>query len=70
MQPVFDVLGLGYTAVDDLLYVESYPPADNKARVRHRERHCGGLTATALVAAARLGARCMYAGVLGNDELS
>jgi len=65
-----DVLGLGYTAVDDLLYVEAYPPADSKARVWNRQRHCGGLTATALVAAARLGARCLYAGVLGSDELS
>jgi sugar/nucleoside kinase (ribokinase family) len=66
----FDVLGLGYTAVDELLYVESYPPADSKMRVLRSERHCGGLTATALVAASRLGARCAYAGVLGNDELS
>jgi sugar/nucleoside kinase (ribokinase family) len=68
--PAFDVLGLGYTAVDDLLYVDRYPPADSKTAVRRRERQPGGLTATALVAAARLGARCKYAGVLGEDELS
>lgn len=66
----FDVLGLGYTAVDDLLYVATYPPPDAKAQVLRRERQCGGLTATALVAAARLGATCAYAGVLGRDELS
>src|SRR5689334_22306344 len=36
--------------------------------VRSRERHCGGLTATALVTAARLGARCAYGGILGEDE--
>jgi sugar/nucleoside kinase (ribokinase family) len=36
-------------------------------RVRRREQQCGGLTATALVAAARLGARCAYAGTLGPD---
>jgi len=65
---VFDVLGLGCTAVDDLLYVASYPPADAKAEVRERERHCGGLCATALVAGARLGARCAYAGSLGDDD--
>jgi sugar/nucleoside kinase (ribokinase family) len=64
----WDVLGLGCTAVDDLLYVPAYPPADVKVRVRRRERQCGGLTATALVAAARLGARCAYAGVLGDDD--
>jgi sugar/nucleoside kinase (ribokinase family) len=66
----FDVLGLGAVAVDDLLYIEEYPAADSKVGVRHRERQCGGLTGTALVAAARLGARCAYAGVLGHDELS
>jgi ribokinase len=68
MKKNFDVLGLGCTAVDDLLYVDAYPPADAKLRVRRRERQCGGLTATALVAAARLGARCAYAGVLSDDE--
>jgi ribokinase len=65
-----DVLGLGAVAVDDLLYVDAYPLPDAKARVLRQERHCGGLAATALVAAARLGARCAYAGVLGNDVLS
>jgi len=65
-----DVLGLGCAAIDDLLYVSAYPAADEKMPVRRRERHCGGLTATALVAAARLGSRCAYAGVLGEDELS
>jgi sugar/nucleoside kinase (ribokinase family) len=63
-----DVLGLGCVAVDDLLYVPDYPAAEAKVRVRHRERQCGGLTATALVAAARLGARCAFAGALGADE--
>ncbi len=66
----FDVLGLGCIAVDDLLYVDHYPPADSKAEVRRRERQCGGNTATALVAASRLGARVAYAGILGDDELS
>src|SRR2546425_9241293 len=65
-----DVLGLGAVAVDDILYVESYPPADAKVPVLRSERHCGGLTGTALVAASRLGAECAYAGVLGTDELS
>jgi sugar/nucleoside kinase (ribokinase family) len=65
-----DVLGLGCAAVDDLLYVPSYPPADSKARVQTWHRQFGGLTGSALVAAARLGARCAYAGCLGTDELS
>ena len=70
MSHAIDILGLGCVAVDDLLYVASYPPADSKTPVQRRERHCGGLTATALVAAARMGAQCSYAGVLGQDELS
>src|ERR1700757_3400264 len=63
-----DILGLGCVAVDDLLYVSAFPAPDTKAQVRRRERQCGGLTATALVAAARLGARCAFAGVLGDGE--
>ena len=70
MTATYDILGLGCVAVDDLLYVARYPPADAKEQVRRRDRQCGGLTATALVAAARLGARCAYAGTLGTDELS
>ena len=65
-----DILGLGYVAVDELLYVDAYPAADTKVPVCHHERQCGGLTATALVAAARMGCRCSYAGTLGDDDLS
>ena len=64
----FDILALGCAAVDEILYVPAYPPADAKVEVRARERHCGGLAATALVAGARLGARCAYAGALGHDD--
>src|SRR5262249_9721202 len=66
----FDIVGLGCAAVDDLLYVPAYPFADAKVQIRRRERQGGGLTATALVTAARLGSRCAYAGVLGEDDLS
>lgn len=57
-------------AVDDLLFVDAYPVVDSKTEVLQAERHAGGLTGTALVAAVRLGARCAYAGTLGNDEFS
>ena len=67
MPAPIDVLGLGCTAVDDLVFVPTYPAADSKLAVSRRERHCGGLTATALVAAARLGCRAAYAGTLGPD---
>jgi len=66
----FDVLGLGCTAVDDLLYVPRFPGVDEKMQVQRSIRRFGGLTGVALVAAARAGARCAYAGCLGKDELS
>lgn len=66
----FDLLGLGSVAVDEMLYVDRWPAADEKMRVRHRERRCGGLTGAALLAAAKLGARCAYAGRLGFDAAS
>ncbi len=66
----FDVLGLGCAAVDDLIYVPSFPPADTKVRIARSQRRFGGLTGAALVTAARLGARCAYAGCLGPDEYS
>src|SRR5215475_11226109 len=66
----FDVLGLGCTAVDDLLYVPSFPPADQKVQVERSLRRFGGLTGVALVTAARLGVRCAYAGCLGTDDLA
>ena len=63
-----DVLGLGCAAVDDLVYVASFPRADRKEPVLRRARRCGGLTGTALVTASRLGAVCAFAGRLGPDE--
>jgi sulfofructose kinase len=66
----WDILGLGVVAVDDLVYLASYPPADSKVPVQARRRQGGGLTGTALVAAARMGARTAYGGILGDDELS
>jgi sugar/nucleoside kinase (ribokinase family) len=70
MTSKLEILGLGCVAVDDLLYVPSYPEADTKMRIDRSERQCGGLAATALVAASRLGSKCAYAGTLGGDELS
>lgn len=65
-----DVLGFGCTAIDELLYVDEWPERDYKTPIRCLETQGGGLGATALVAAARLGARCSYAGMLGFDEPS
>ncbi|MEY4393820.1 MAG: hypothetical protein RL595_1069 [Planctomycetota bacterium] len=63
----FDILGLGCVAVDDLLRVPAWPEPDTKVRLKHYDRQCGGLTANALVSAARFGAKCAFAGNLGHD---
>jgi len=70
MEKRWDVLGFGVVSVDDLVYVDRYPPYGSKMQVQTRLRQGGGLTGTALVAAARLGARAGYCGVLGDDEPS
>ena len=63
-----DIIGLGAVAIDHLVYVDSFPPPNVKSYVIRSEQQCGGLTATALVAAQRLGAQCAYAGRLGFDD--
>ena len=66
----YDILGIGVVAVDDIIYLDRFPEPDSKMVVGARRREGGGLTATALVAASRLGAKCAYAAMLGTDELS
>ncbi len=65
-----DVLGFGCTTIDELLFVDEWPQRERKIPIRHLETQGGGLGATALVAAARLGAKCAYAGMLGFDDAS
>lgn len=66
----FDVLGLGCATLDELLFIASFPARESKVSVLRREKQGGGLTATALVAGARLGAQCAYGGQLGFDDIS
>jgi sugar/nucleoside kinase (ribokinase family) len=70
MPSAFDVIGLGAVAVDDLYYLDVFPRPDEKVLVVASERQAGGLSGTALVAAARLGCSAAYAGTLGEDEQS
>lgn len=70
MSEGFDILGLGAVAVDDILFLKEFPQPDSKMPVLHVQRHAGGLTGTALVAARRMGRSCAYAGCLGQDALS
>ncbi len=70
MKRAIDILGLGCVSVDDLAVISRYPEPDGKVAIDNFSRQCGGLTGTALVAAARLGAKCAYAGALAHEELS
>jgi sugar/nucleoside kinase (ribokinase family) len=67
---IYDVLAIGVAAVDDLLYVPTYPPANVKVPITRSARHAGGLAVTAIAAAGVLSGRTAYVARLGNDELS
>lgn len=60
-----DVAGVGSVSIDDFLYVDAFQ-ADDKGRIQARERQPGGNIATALVAAAGLGARVALVGRLST----
>lgn len=64
------ILGLGISTIDELLVVERYPRLNEKHSILSRTRQGGGLTGSALVAAARMGCRCEYIVSLGSGELS
>jgi len=66
----YDLVGFGIAAVDDVVQMAKFPEPDTKVPITRIERHAGGQCTTALVAAARQGLRCAYAGVLGRNELS
>jgi ribokinase len=63
----FQVYGLGQCCLDYIGLVDAYPPADAKCEVREMVVQGGGPTATALVALARWGVSCTFAGVVGDD---
>ncbi len=69
-QSVYDVLGIGISAVDDTLIVEHYPPSGAKVAVQASSRHGGGLACTAIAAAAVLGGKTAFLARFGTDELS
>ena len=59
--------GVGCVSIDDFLYVDAFQ-TDDKGRIQARERQPGGNIATALVAAAVLGARVAFVGRLSDQE--
>jgi len=70
MKKIYDVLGAGIAAVDDLIYVSEYPQVDCKIPVHGSARHGGGPACTAIAAVGSLGGRAAYAARFGENELS
>lgn len=70
MTKSYDVLAIGVAAVDDLMYISSYPPPNAKVPVFQKERHGGGPACTAIVSVAMLHGRAAFCARLGEDELS
>lgn len=65
-----DIVSFGVVAVDDTYIVDGLPEPDTKKPYVSSRRTGGGQSATALVAAARLGCSCRWYGNLGDDDLS
>jgi sugar/nucleoside kinase (ribokinase family) len=67
----WDVVGIGANSVDFVHLLPGYPQPFGsfaKMKIDRQEILCGGQTATAMCACARLGLRARYAGVTGTDE--
>ena len=67
-QKRFQVYGLGQCCLDYIGKVDSYPPPDVKCEFRDMVIQGGGPVATALVALAKWGVSCTFAGVIGDDQ--
>ncbi|RJQ43818.1 MAG: sugar kinase [Nitrospiraceae bacterium] len=63
-----NVAGLGQCALDHLFVIDSFPAADTKKEVLKWTISGGGPVATALVSLARLGMKCRFHGIIGDDE--
>jgi sugar/nucleoside kinase (ribokinase family) len=63
----FDILGIGHAAYDTFGVVETMPAVDTAAWIETLDNQGGGAAAQAMVAAARLGMRTAFAGIVGND---
>lgn len=71
MNDVWDVVGIGANSVDFVHLLPGYPQPFGsfaKMKIDRQEILCGGQTATAMCACAKLGLRARYAGVTGTDE--
>jgi len=64
---MIDVLGFGICALDYMALVPRFPVENERLTLLESDVQGGGLVATAIVAAQRLGLRTAYAGGIGDD---
>jgi sulfofructose kinase len=67
MSERFDVVGVGYTALDYLGIIPHFPIEDRKLELREFLIQGGGPTATAVVTVKRLGLSAAFIGKVGDD---
>ena len=63
------IVGMSVACIDELLVVPHMPLSDGTLRVSRRDRQGGGIAATAMVAASRLGCRAAFIGAVGADPI-
>lgn len=64
------IVGIGHCCQDTICTVETYPPEDGSTHIlRMDDSQGGGAVATALAAAAKLGAPCAMLGHVGDDAV-
>ena len=62
-----DIIGIGSTCYDVLMKIDRFPLEDTKQAVQEMMTQGGGLCATALVAASKLGVSTSFIGSIGDD---
>jgi sugar/nucleoside kinase (ribokinase family) len=65
----FDIVGVGINVIDYLFRIPHFPEPNTKMDALGATIQGGGLTATAMVACARLGLRTRYIGKFGGNEI-
>lgn len=68
MKFMFDVVGIDYPCVDLNVNVDALPESNGGTRINNLSWQGGGKVSSGLVTAARLGARCAIAGIVGDDK--
>jgi sulfofructose kinase len=62
-----EILGIGGVAYDQIVAIPDIPPWEAVAYVEEYQVQQGGMVATAMVAASKLGAACEFIGGIGKD---